>query len=654
MKKFLLMSIMVFVLLSVFAISAFAEDIIVSKTESEEYGTVIQLSADPGLDDAKNYVSTLNKINDGGTDKEALCILTDGTYFYVFPSSYIVNEIKDSKNYGRFDLYAGTEENPGLAQAMAEFNSANGTEYYEAYSINGSGAAKRLDPLVRFEFTSDVTFIHGDYCCLRKYPNLVEVKFNHSVDISKANDLFLYSSKLKKVVGFEKVNSESISTGIFNGCSALESVKLPTDIVRITSSMFRGCGKVRIENLSECTKLTTIGEAAFRDSATLVFTLPDSVTTLEKEAFRAALKSGGSFTINETSQLQTIGVDAFHDCRNLGPTLYIPSTVTSIQSGAFTQAYGLAELANFENCQITELADNTFKSATGLKSIKIPETVTTIGSAFVSTEKLALVYIPKKATSISDAFTGSQPSKAMYIYTGNDTSVFADCTRLAGANVIKASDYDASSSYTGVTLVTDYSHCDVYYNGIHKNNVITPIVTTYLVEIQKISTCVECGFEKSVGTIPALFICDGYSIPEDGRTELVVGFSIKNEAIKEYEALAKKTIEFGAFAALQKNLNDNYIFDENGKTIENAVAAKIEGDKYGMFELKISGFTDEHKNIKLAMGAYVITSVESTETDGDSTEKKTAEYFYLQPSLPNNGDKYHFVSYSDVLNAPEN
>lgn len=136
-RKIILIALMIMVFLSVFAISAFAEDIVVSKTQSEEYGTVIQLNADPGLDNASQYVSTLKNINDAGTDKTALCILTDGAEtpsYYVFPASYIVYEI----NGGKFEIYAGTDSIAGLAQAMAEFNSAMGTEYYDDYTIQGS------------------------------------------------------------------------------------------------------------------------------------------------------------------------------------------------------------------------------------------------------------------------------------------------------------------------------------------------------------------------------------------------------------------------------------------------------------------------------------------------------------------------------------
>ena len=146
-KKVFLMLLLTAVMLCVLSISVFAEDIIVSKIESAEYGTVIQLNADPGLDNAKQYLSTLNKINDAGTDKDALCILTDGNAdnpsYYVFPSSYIVDERED----GVFDIVA-----TDLAAAMAEFNTANGTSYYAEITIEGK-TEKILVPMSKWSYS---------------------------------------------------------------------------------------------------------------------------------------------------------------------------------------------------------------------------------------------------------------------------------------------------------------------------------------------------------------------------------------------------------------------------------------------------------------------------------------------------------------------
>ena len=635
MKKIFLVSLMIVAFVCLFAISAFADDIVTAKTESEEYGTVIQLSSDPGLDNAKQYVSTLNKINDTGTDKDALCILTDGTYYYVFPSSYIVWEIKG----GKFEIYAGTETNLGLAQAMAEFNTAMGTSYYADYSIVGNWGDRRLNELVRFEFTTDVTWVDRDHCLLRYCSNLVEVRINHVINFGRARTMFRDCKKLTTVVGLEKVTNIESDSSQFMGCSALESVKLPTDIVRIPGGMFWGCGKVTIENLSELTQLTTIGDNAFRDSGNLVFTLPDTVTTLEAGAFQSAFKSGGSFTINKTSQLTTIGVDAFRDCRTL-KSIYIPSSVTNIGSSAFRQTYSLTVLENFENCQITELAADVFYEASALKSIKLPKTLTTINGAFYKNQNLALVYLPDSITLIADTFTDTQPTNAVYVYTGKDVSVLSTCARLANATIINASDYAETNTYEGVNLVVGYSNCIVYNNGAHGAISSKDIVTSYLEAIKIADQCTTCGMALSTVEISALFTCVGYSVTEYGVGGITIGYTINNKAIEEYTAKTGKALKFGTFAVLKDTLGQNDIFANDGTKANGVISNDITERKFDLFDFRIGGFTQEYSDIKLAIGAYVAV------TDGESTE-----YSYLQADKPDENEKYAFVSYNDLITA---
>ena len=644
-KKLFLMCLMMAVLAIVFAISAFAEEIIFSKTESEEYGTVIQLSSNPGLENASKYVSTLNKISDAGTDKDALCILTDGNTdnpsYYVFPSSYVVDERED----GVFDLIATQ-----LASAVAEFNSANGTTYYADYVIDGSGDSKRLNSIVAFTFPSSVVSAKAGVCCMIKYSNLVEVKINHAIDFASAAKMFYSNAKLASVYGFENIDGTNLPKTMFASCSALRYIKLPDNTTKIPGSFFQGAKGVNIVNFGELTQLTTIDAWAFDGTQNLVITLPDSVTTLNTSAFESAFKNGGSITIRPTSQLTTIGNKAFSGSNKL-TGIYIPSTVTSIGESAFYST-GATTLENFENCQITTIKKSTFELATALTSIKIPETVTTIENAFIGNTKLTKVYIPSSVTSFADTFgDGSwgnvQSANTVYVYTGSDASVLSTCARLSGANVIPTSEYVDENTYTGINLVVGYSVCLAYNNGEHGTIEIGAInVDSYMQPITVKNICTVCNYNAYDRIIAPLFICDGYSTPENGRTELVIGFSVNNKAIKEYEEVSKKSIEFGAFAALQSTLGDGYIFDENGNAINNAVVAKIEGYSYGMFELKISGFKDNQKDIKLAMGAYVIA------TDAEATDlEKTSEYSYLQVFAPNENEKYSFVSYNDVLNG---
>ncbi len=633
-KKIFFMSLMIVALICVLAISVFADDRIVSKTENEEYGTVIQLNSDPGLDNASQYVSTLKKINDSGDSTQDYCILTDGTYFYVFPSSYIVDERED----GRFELIATQ-----LATAMAEFNTANGTSYYEGYAITGSGGGKRLDAIVRFEFPSDVTNAHRDYCCMRSYPNLLEVRFNHPFDITNGANLFQQSKKLQTVVGFETV-SGTMPNAVFAGCVNLGDIKLPTNMTNIPQGMFQSCnsGNLNIVNLSELTQLTTIGAWAFDGTQKLVITLPDSVTTLNTSAFESAFKQGGSITINPTSQLTTIGTKAFSGSTMLD-SIYIPSTVTSIGEYAFSSS-GIKTLENFENCQITTIKAYTFEAVSNLTSIKIPETVTTIENAFLGNKSLTKVYIPTSVTWVADTFVKSTwveaPANITILYIGTDASIFADCARITGATVINASDYVETNTYTGVNLVVGYSHCVAYNNGVHQDKTDDIIVTSFLEDIKVVSKCNLCGMYDENGKISALFVCLGYSAPEYGTGGIAIGFMVDDKAVSEYEAITEKTVRYGVFAVSQYRLGDNDIFGEDGTASEGVVSANMTAYETAAFELKITGFTDEQKDTKLAMGAYVAV------TDGETTE-----YSYMQGGEPNENEKYSFVSYNDVVKS---
>ncbi len=498
----------------------------------------------------------------------------------------------------------------------------------------GNNAFYNCTALTSVEIPSGVTTMGSN---VFRSAGLTSVTIPSSVT-SVGNEAFRQCGSLTEVV-FEGDNV-TLGTSMFMGCSKLASIRLPKNLEKIPNSSFWGCGKVQIVNISEMTNLTTIGTSAFQDTATLVFTLPDSVTTIESQAFRSAFKNGGSsFTINPTSKLQTIGSDAFNDCRTL-PSIYIPSTVTSIGSGAFLQTYALTTIENFENCQITEIASKTFQSATKLTYIKIPNTVTTIGeNAFHGNEKLALVYIPDTVTSIANTFTGSQPANAVYIYTGKDASALSACTRLAGANVISRDDYDATVTYTGVNLVVNYSNCVAYNDGVHGETEIDTIVTSYLAPIKVVTKCILCEMYEENEDIPALFTNKGHSTPETGEGIIDISIVVNLNAIEQYEAITGETVNYGLFVATQKILGDNDIIDENGNIYSGVFAAQMPTREFSIMSIKLYGFdTDAQKAAKFAFGAYVI--------DGTKTA-------YIQEGTKLDGDKYVFTSYNEVHSDEE-
>ena len=137
-----------------------------------------------------------------------------------------------------------------------------------------------------------------------------------------------------------------------------------------------------------------------------------------------------------------------------------------------------------------------------------------------------------------------------------------------------------------------------------------------------------------------LFECLGYSTPESNKSGITIGFVVNNEAIEKYQSLTGKALRYGAFAVAQEKLGTNDIFGENDTVVNGAITAEITSYEFSSFDLKIVGFTDEYKDDKLALGAYVI-----------ATDKDITEYSYIQHGEPKQNEKYVFTSYDEVVNS---
>ena len=145
--------------------------------------------------------------------------------------------------------------------------------------------------------------------------------------------------------GFIYTSNDKLGDYVFNGCSGLTSLTLPSSVTKI------GCYA-----LFNCIGLTSL-------------TLPSSVTE--------------------------IGEGAFLNCRGL-TNFTIPSGVTSIGHGAFFCCYGLISLTIPSS--VTAIGSRAFNYCSGLTSIyaymeKLPETGSNL---FLGCdEKNCTVYVPK-------------------------------------------------------------------------------------------------------------------------------------------------------------------------------------------------------------------------------------------------------------------
>ncbi len=121
------------------------------------------------------------------------------------------------------------------------------------------------------------------------------------------------------------------------------------------------------------------------------------------------------------------------------------------------------------------------------------------------------------------------------------------------------------------------------------------------------SVCSVVYTELSPTAAP-LYTFLGYSMPEDGRLEISIGFMINNEAINTYEAITENTVKYGIVLALEEKLNGKAPLDS--EVVANTQSIELDR-KYCGFALKVSGFTEANLDLAVVMAIYV--------TEGDST-----------------------------------
>ena len=190
---------------------------------------------------------------------------------------------------------------------------------------------------------------------------------------------------------------------------------------------------------------------------------------------------------------------------------------------------------------------------------------------------------------------------------------------------------------TVLPLSSEHTCGEIIKDVIYKNGMTQAGTSVY-----KCLYCDEGLVEESEPTFAPLFTCLGYSSPEFNANEIVIGFRVDINAVNEYEAATGADIGYGVFAVSKDNLVENDIcknvFDENGKTADGVIVAEIT-TSFVAFELKVTGFAENQKDIKLALGAYV-----SEKKDGATV------YSYIQDnSKGENVGSYYFVSFNDII-----
>ena len=231
-----------------------------------------------------------------------------------------------------------------------------------------------------------------------------------------------------------------------------------------------------------------------------------------------------------TSYNDKLGDYAFYGCSGL-TSLTIPSSVTSIGNEAFHGCSGLTSLVIPSG--VTSIGDEAFYGCSGLISLTIPSSVTRIGwSAFEGCSGLTSLTIPSSVTWISgEAFSGCSGLTSLVIpssVTSIGKSAFSGCSGLTSLTIpssvtwIDRSAFSGCSSLTSLTIPSSVTSIGNYaFEGCSG---LTSIYV-YLEKTPKLGTDIFSGCDaKNCKVYVPTGTYDDYWLSEFGYFENIVEF----------------------------------------------------------------------------------------------------------------------------------
>ena len=343
----------------------------------------------------------------------------------------------------------------------------------ESVTIIGSGAFNGCSSLTSITIPKNITKI-GDWT-FSGCSSLTAITIPENVTIIDAR-AFNNCSSLKSVTIPENVTN--ISSYAFYGCSSLTSITIPSKVSNLGATVFANCGGSLNIDVVESNayyssadgvlfnklKTTIINYA--KDKSQPVYHIPDSVTSIESEAF-SECSSLTSITIPES--VTSIGTHAFYNCSSL-KSVTIPSGVTKIEALTFSGCSSLMSIIIPES--VTSIGINVFGNCSSLKSVTIPSGVTRIeNSTFDGCSSLTSITIPDSVTSIgSDAFYNCSSLTAITIPSGVtkiSMRMLAGCLSLKTINCLRQTAPSIEMWAFGWSE-TDYTGRNSYNTGENK------------------------------------------------------------------------------------------------------------------------------------------------------------------------------------------
>ena len=494
----------------------------------------------------------------------------------------------------------------------------------------------------------------------------------------------IFSKCSVKKITFDPNCVVEIRKGNFSNCKSLTEITFPKFKV-LTGSSFGYCeNMVATNELILVEGLTEIGGHAFHDCKKLTGTVrfPSTLEKIQEYSFQntgfenfdlskcanltlAGGGYGGPFTDNDSiTSLDLSGCVSLTylknsfaaNCDNL-TSVILPPNLQTIESKALAHCYKLQSIVL--PATLETIADEAFHSA------RKDQTIKTFTVYVQSNVQFGTTHYPFRDSSAKIEFVlvGDKVNTSSFIAANTYSAI-------TGATVVDYLDPQSPWTYTTGTAITAHTIVENYCKplalaGAHAFNGNPCVVSCEYCKLttvkenpehsEKATISYENGFDKLGTTIitctnegcthkateeaPALFVCLGYSAPMSDEMGIAIGFTINNEAVEEYRATGK-SITFGVYAVAQQRLGENDIFDENGNATAGVINADLTSYSVDAFEIKIVGFNDTQKDIKLSLGAYV------------TEDGKTYSYMQSDKAGELVGN-YYAVTYNSIIASLE-
>ena len=199
-----------------------------------------------------------------------------------------------------------------------------------------------------------------------------------------------------------KDGTKCIADSAFEGCSGLTSVEIPNSVTSIGRYAFYCTG---LTSVSIPNGVTSVGRYAFSGTgySNNTSNWTNDVLYIGNYLIMAKNTASGNYSIKDGTKC--IADSAFEGCSGL-TSVTIPNSVTSIGGYAFSGCSGLTSVTIGNS--VTSIGNSAFSGCSGLTSVTIGNSVTSIGSsAFYKCTGLTSVTIGNSVTSIGGyAFDG--------------------------------------------------------------------------------------------------------------------------------------------------------------------------------------------------------------------------------------------------------